>query len=76
TIRTYSLYDVQDRIDYFEKKKLTDDHENNSKEKTVSHPSLATSSETLQSVIANTLQQTFFNHESYGSALSRTMMNS
>jgi hypothetical protein len=32
--------------------------------------------ETLQSVIANTLQQTFFNNESYGSTLSRAMMNS
>jgi hypothetical protein len=70
TIRTYSLYDVQDRIKYFEKKKLLDDEiENNLKEK-------ASSTDTLQSVIANTLQQTFFKNESYGSALSRTMMNS
>jgi hypothetical protein len=70
TIRTYSLYDVQDRIKYFEKKKLLDDEiENNLKEK-------ASSTDTLQSVIANTLQQTFFKTESYGSALSRTMMNS
>lgn len=41
-----------------------------------SHSSSETSSETLQSVIANTLQQTMFNHVSYGSTLSRTMMNS
>jgi len=34
TIQTYSLYDVQERIDYFEKKKLLEDEiENNSKEK-------------------------------------------
>ena len=33
TIRTYSLYDVQERIDYFEKKKFFDDLENNTKEK-------------------------------------------
>ncbi|CAF3473427.1 unnamed protein product [Rotaria sp. Silwood1] len=78
TIRTYSLYDIQERINYFEKKKtITDDIENISKDKILSNPSLSsTSAETLQSVIANTLQQTFFNHESYGSALSRTMMNS
>ncbi|CAF4021745.1 unnamed protein product [Rotaria sp. Silwood2] len=78
TIRTYSLYDIQERINYFEKKKIiTDDIEKISKEKILSNPSLlSTSAETLQSVIANTLQQTFFSHESYGSALSRTMMNS
>jgi hypothetical protein len=34
TIRTYSLYDVQERIDYFEKKQILDDGiENNFKEK-------------------------------------------
>lgn len=33
TIRTFSLYDVQNRIDYFEKKKLSDEIENISKEK-------------------------------------------
>jgi len=36
----------------------------------------SSSADTLQSVIANTLQQTFLKNESYGSALSRTMMNS
>lgn len=38
--------------------------------------SLSTTGDTLQTVIANTLQQTFFQNESYGSALSRTMINS
>lgn len=33
TIRTYSLYDVQDRIDYFEKKKLNDDPDSSAKDK-------------------------------------------
>ncbi len=42
----------------------------------LSHPSSISSAETLQSVIANTLQQTFLHNESYGSTLSRTMMNS
>ncbi|UJR23180.1 hypothetical protein I4U23_026199 [Adineta vaga] len=71
-IRTHSLYDVQERIDYFENKNHIDDNENKTQEKVLSNPS---SAETLQSVIANTLQQTFIKGESYGSALSRTMMN-
>jgi len=66
TIRTYSLYDVQERINYFEKKKILDDEKDK----------ISSTNDTLQSVIANTLQQTFFKTESYGSALSRTMINS
>lgn len=61
-IQTYSLHDIQDRINYFEKKKSLENEQ----------PTI----DTLQSVIANTLQQTIFKTESYGSALSRTMMNS
>ncbi|CAF1451694.1 unnamed protein product [Adineta steineri] len=76
TVRTHSLHDVQERIDYFENKKLIDDNEHKLQEKVLSNPSSTSSAETLQSVIANTLQQTFFNGESYGSAVSRTMMNS
>lgn len=38
--------------------------------------SSSSTDETLQTVLANTLQQTFLRNESYGSALSRTMMNS
>lgn len=60
-----TICDIQERINYFEKKKLPENDDNNSKEQT-----------TLQSVIANTLQQTIFKTETYGSALSRTMMNS
>ena len=77
-IRTYSLHDVQERINYFEKKTLLDDkgkfsvHSNPSSS---SSPS-SSSGDTLQSVIANTLQQTYLKTESYGSALSRAMMNS
>ena len=63
THRTYSLYDIQDRIDYFEKKKSFDD-------------SSSSSSETLENVLVNTFHQTYLRQESYGSALSRTMMNS
>lgn len=86
-VRTHSLYDVQERIDYFESKTLPDDHEKGTHSSAdtpslspivavVSNPSSTSSAETLQSVIANTLQQTFCKAESYGSALSRTMMHS
>ena len=88
-IRTYSLYDVQERIDYFEKKKILDEEiENKGKNhirKAYLHYSKfsrqvlvnsSSSGDTLQAVIAHTLQETFGKTESYGSALSRTMMNS
>ena len=54
-IRTYSLYDIQDRIDYFEKKTSID--------------------ETFETLLLNTFHQTYLRAESYGSALSRTLMN-
>ncbi|CAF1672758.1 unnamed protein product [Adineta ricciae] len=73
TVRTHSLHDVQERIDYFENKNHLDDAEKKAQDKVLLNSS---SAETLQSVIANTLQQTFSKGESYGSALSRTMMNS
>ena len=100
-IRTYSSYDVQDRIDYFEKKKQFENQcQENGKNNEAklnfqkkpsnisslsfqvlahslsSSSSTTTNDETLQTVLANTLQQTFLRNESYGSALSRTMMNS
>jgi hypothetical protein len=35
TVRTYSLYDIQERIDYFEKKNSSDNIENNSQGKII-----------------------------------------
>ena len=67
TIRTYSLYDIQDRIDYFEKKTSIDEGQVES--------TLSSSNETLENVLVNSLHQTCLHQESYGSALSRTMMN-
>ena len=41
-----------------------------------SDPSSSSSAETLQSILVNTFQQTCLRRESYGTALSRTMMSS
>lgn len=42
----------------------------------MSDPSSSLSADTLESVLANTLQQTYRRRESYGSALSRALMSS
>ena len=70
TQQPYSLHDVvyDKKTKYFD---LNDVHSNASS----SSSSSTSTGDTLQSVLVNTLHQTIDKHESYGSTLSRTMMN-